>query len=64
MPPYISHGNYATYRKALELYENHAKRNFISQIPNLLIRKAASMKEIVKDMKNPNDDQVEEEITA
>jgi len=62
MPPYISHGKFATYRNALELYESHAKRNFISQIPNLLIRKAASMKEIVRGMKA--DDQVEEEITA
>jgi len=35
MPPYISHGTFATFRKALESYETHSKRNFISQIPEL-----------------------------
>jgi hypothetical protein len=51
MPPYISHGTFTTIRKALESYEHHCKRNFIQQIPNLLFRQAASMKERVKDIK-------------
>ena len=49
MPAYISHGSFTTFRKALEAYEHHSKRNFISQIPNLLMRKALQVKEKVKD---------------
>jgi len=29
MPPYISHGTFQTFRKALEAYEHHSKKHFI-----------------------------------
>ena len=49
MPAFISHGTFTTFRKALESYERHSKRNFISQIPNLIGRKFLQMREKVKD---------------
>jgi hypothetical protein len=49
MPAYISHGTFQTFRKSLEAYEHHSKRNFIGQIPNLMMRKVLQVKEKVKD---------------
>ena len=51
MPPFISHGTLATFRKMLETYETHSRRNVISQIPDLFMRKIAQFTEKVKDMK-------------
>jgi len=36
MPPFISHGTFASFKKTLEGYEGHCKRNFIAQIPSLI----------------------------
>jgi hypothetical protein len=40
LPPLISHGTFMTYKKTLEMYESHCKRNFIAQIPSLIKQKA------------------------
>ena len=55
MPPYISHGTFSTFRVALDIYEKHCRRNFINQIPNFLFRTAAKSGEKVKEYKNSDD---------
>lgn len=65
MPPYISHGTFSTFRIALDIYERHCRRNFINQIPNFLFRTAAKSGEKVKEYKNSDDlDQEQNNISS
>lgn len=62
--PFIRHGKFVAFKKIFEKYENHCKKNFISQIPSLLKQRFLKTKENLmggsKDLEDKEDDDDEQ----